>query len=158
MWCLGFSLQWLLLLSTGFSARSTWTQSWRMGLQHMLLLPCNKWNLPGPGIKPVPPSLAGRVLSTVPPGKSKKKKFFTLFLQLSCEFHVTSGGCPAFPKDASGGTTASAPPGAPRWPPGGAMEQAEEGGGGRGGGTTAGHVTHHPPRAPAAHGAPRAAA
>ena len=27
-------------------------------------------NLPGPGIKPVSPALAGRFLSTVPPGKS----------------------------------------------------------------------------------------
>ena len=29
------------------------------------------WNLPGPGIKPVSPALAGRFLSAVPPGKSE---------------------------------------------------------------------------------------
>ena len=28
------------------------------------------WNLPGPGVKPVSHALAGRFLSTVPPGKS----------------------------------------------------------------------------------------
>jgi len=28
------------------------------------------WNLSGPGIEPVSPALAGRFLSTVPPGKS----------------------------------------------------------------------------------------
>ena len=28
------------------------------------------WDLPGPGLKPVSPALAGRFLTTVPPGKS----------------------------------------------------------------------------------------
>ena len=32
-------------------------------------------NLPGPAIEPVSPALAGRVLSTVPPGKSKSAFF-----------------------------------------------------------------------------------
>ena len=27
------------------------------------------WDLPGPGIEPVSPALAGRFLTTVPPGK-----------------------------------------------------------------------------------------
>ena len=31
---------------------------------------CSMWDLPRPGIKPVSPALAGRFLSTVPPGKS----------------------------------------------------------------------------------------
>ena len=30
------------------------------------------WDLPGPGLKPVSPALAGRVLTTVPPGKPKE--------------------------------------------------------------------------------------
>ena len=30
------------------------------------------WDLPGPGIKPVSPALAGGFLTTVPPGKSKE--------------------------------------------------------------------------------------
>ena len=28
------------------------------------------WDLPGPGIEPMSPALAGRFLTTVPPGKS----------------------------------------------------------------------------------------
>ena len=35
----------------------------------------NVWNLPGPGIKPVSPALAGRFLSTVPPGKYHTEMF-----------------------------------------------------------------------------------
>ena len=33
------------------------------------------WYLPGPGIEPVPPALAGRFLTTVPPGKSLESLF-----------------------------------------------------------------------------------
>ena len=33
------------------------------------------WDLPGPGLKPVSPALAGRFLSTVPPGKSPGQNF-----------------------------------------------------------------------------------
>ena len=33
-------------------------------------MPCSMWDLPGPGIKPVSPALAGRFLTTGPPGKS----------------------------------------------------------------------------------------
>ena len=32
------------------------------------LLLCSMWNLPGPGIEPVSPTLAGEFLSTAPPG------------------------------------------------------------------------------------------
>ena len=35
------------------------------------------WDLPGPGLEPVSPALAGGFLTTVPPGKSK-----VAFLQL----------------------------------------------------------------------------
>ena len=48
--CAGFSLQWLLLLWHGISCTS-------------------KWDLPGPGIEPVSPTLAGEFLSTRPPVK-----------------------------------------------------------------------------------------
>ena len=40
--------------------------SWYMGL-----VAPGMWNLPGPEIKPMSPLLAGRFLSTAPPGKSK---------------------------------------------------------------------------------------
>ena len=32
---------------------------------------CSMWDLPGPGLKPVSPALAGGFLPTAPPGKSK---------------------------------------------------------------------------------------
>ena len=65
--CMGFSLQWLLLLwstgsrHAGFSSCGTWAQ-----------LLCGMWDLPGPGIEPVFPALAGGFLTTAPPGKSLK--------------------------------------------------------------------------------------
>ena len=31
---------------------------------------CSMWDLPGPGLKPMSPALAGRFLTTAPPGKS----------------------------------------------------------------------------------------
>ena len=47
------------------------------------LLPHVMWNLPRPGIEPVSPALAGRFLTTEPPGKSYKFffRFFPLILQ-----------------------------------------------------------------------------
>ena len=65
--CAGFSLRWLLLLlstgsrRTGFSSCGTWA-----------LLLCGIWDLPGPGLEPVSPALAGRFSTTVPPGKSRQ--------------------------------------------------------------------------------------
>ena len=38
------------------------------GVQPGLL--CGMWDLPGPGIEPASPALAGRFLTTAPPGKS----------------------------------------------------------------------------------------
>ena len=37
------------------------------------------WDLPGPGIKPMSPALAGRFLTTVPPGKSLNFSFWNFF-------------------------------------------------------------------------------
>ena len=71
----GYSLQWLLFL------RST-------GSRHVGFISCGTrayfplrmWNLPRPGIKPIFPALAGKFLSTVPPGKSRNFFFFvTIF-------------------------------------------------------------------------------
>ena len=36
------------------------------------------WDLPGPGLEPVSPALAGRFLTTVPPGKSQHNIFRSL--------------------------------------------------------------------------------
>ena len=38
------------------------------------------WDLPGPGLEPVSPALAGGFLTTVPPGKSLKGIFKLLFI------------------------------------------------------------------------------
>ena len=42
------------------------------------------WDLPGPGIEPVSPTLAGTFLSTVPPEESVKSLFLSSS-QISCE-------------------------------------------------------------------------
>ena len=65
--CVGFSL-WLLLQSTGsrcagFSSCGLWA------LEHRLNS-CGTWDLPGPGLEPMSPALAGGFLTTAPPGKS----------------------------------------------------------------------------------------
>ena len=71
----GFSLQWLLLLrSTGsrhvdFSSCGSRALERRLsscGTQAQLLR--NMWDLPGPGLEPVSPALAGGLSTTVPPG------------------------------------------------------------------------------------------
>ena len=58
---------WLLLLwIAGFSSCGTQTQQlWRTGL-----VVRGMWDLPGPGLEPVSPALAGGFLTTAPPGKS----------------------------------------------------------------------------------------
>ena len=47
------------------------------------------WDLPGPGLEPVSPALAGRFLTTVPPGKSLQSIFkssdnFYIIFKLLC--------------------------------------------------------------------------
>ena len=78
----GSSLQWLLLWSTGcrcsgFSscgspARELWLSS--CGSRAWLLH--GMWNLPGLGIKPVSLALQGGLLTTGPPGKPRRDKFY----------------------------------------------------------------------------------
>ena len=73
----GFSLRQLLSLgSTGCRARGLSDRSSRV-LERRLSscgawakLLHGVWNLPGPGIRPVSPALAGRFLTTGPPGRS----------------------------------------------------------------------------------------
>ena len=75
--CAGFSLRWLLLLRstgsrlTGFSSCGSRALERRLsscGARAKLL--CSMWDLPGPGLEPVSPELAGGLLTSVPPGKS----------------------------------------------------------------------------------------
>ena len=76
---MGFSLQWLLLLQStgsryaGFSSCASQAPECRLsscGTWAQLL--CGMWDLPGPELKAASPSLAGRFLTTAPPGKSWK--------------------------------------------------------------------------------------
>ena len=100
--CAGFSLRWLLLFRStgtrcaGFSScgaralgvRASVVVARRLSscgsraLEHRLSscdaraqLLCGMWDLPGPGLEPMSPALAGRFLTTVPPGKSLQFKY-----------------------------------------------------------------------------------
>ena len=93
--CSGLSLLWLLLLqSTGsrhvgfsscgsraperrLSSCSTWAQLLR-----------GMWGPPRPGIEPVSLALAGRFLTTVPPGKPRQESICT-FLKVFFMFHCS---------------------------------------------------------------------
>ena len=76
--CAGFSLQWLLLLWSTGSRRTGFSSCGSQALERRLSscgawaqLLRGMWDLPGPGLKPVSPALAGRFLTTVPLGKSE---------------------------------------------------------------------------------------
>ena len=73
--CAGFSLQWLLLLQSTGSRRAGFSSC---GARAQLLH--SMWDLPGSGLEPVSPALAGRFLTTVPPGKSPCTLPILLFL------------------------------------------------------------------------------
>ena len=67
-------------------------------LEHRLLvyehtqaqLPLDMWSLPGLGIEPVSPALAGRFLSTVPPGESNLFYFWCIQSKLQTLVHFNS--------------------------------------------------------------------
>ena len=64
------------------------------------------WDLPRPGIEPVSPALAGRFLTTVPPGKSLSTSFclnmFSVLLRMYLEAELQ--GHMAIPCSSYGGT------------------------------------------------------
>ena len=78
--CTGFSLQWLLLLR---SMGSRYTGFNSCGPRTQLL--CSMWDLPGPGLEPVSPALAGGFLTTAPPGKSSHCVY--------CPYHILPTQC-----------------------------------------------------------------
>ena len=61
-------LMWWLLFMQSMGCRCTGS----VVVVHGLSCPHSLWNLPGPGIKPMPPAWPGRFLSSIPPGKSWK--------------------------------------------------------------------------------------
>ena len=89
--CTGFSLQWLLLLQSmgsrcvGFSSCGSRSLERRLsscGARAQLLR--SMWDLPGPGLEPVSPALAGGFLITVPPGKPTEAFQFDVPLIYFC--------------------------------------------------------------------------
>ena len=104
--CTGFSLQWLLLLWSTGSRHAGFSSCGSRALERRVsscgaqaLLPHGMWDLPRPGIKPVSPALAGRFLTTVPPGKSQFCLFYISDLLFSFNvmllkfIHVVVGSC-----------------------------------------------------------------
>ena len=74
--CVGFSLHWLFLLRSTGSRHAGFRSCGSRALEHRLsscgaraLLLRGMWELPGPGLEPLSPALAGGFLTTVPPGK-----------------------------------------------------------------------------------------
>ena len=90
----GFSLQWLLLLRSTGSRRAGFSSCGTRALAHRLSS-CGArasalramWDLPGPGIEPMSPALAGGFLTTAAPGKS-----LCAFKCIYLIFMATSGG------------------------------------------------------------------
>ena len=79
MLCAGFSLWWLLLLwstgsrHAGLSSRGSKALELRLSSCGARAQPLHSmWDPPGPGLEPMPLALAGRFLTTVPPGKPCK--------------------------------------------------------------------------------------
>ena len=98
LWCMDFSLQWLLLLQNtgsralgsavaaqGLSSCSTWALEHRLnscGAWAWLL--GSTWDILRPGIKPMPSALAGRFFTTEPP--QKPCEVFELFYKVVLHF------------------------------------------------------------------------
>ena len=75
--CMGFSLQWLLLLRSTGSMHVGFSSCGSQALEHRLSscgpraqLLRGMWDPPRPGLKPVSPALAGGFLTTAPPQRS----------------------------------------------------------------------------------------
>ena len=76
LWCAGFSLRWLLLLQSMGSRCVGFSSCGSRALEHRLSscgtwawLLRGLWDLPGPGLEPVSPALAGKLSTSAPPGK-----------------------------------------------------------------------------------------
>ena len=83
----GLLIAWLLLLRSTGSRRAGFSSYGLQALERRLsscgtraYLLRGMWDLPGPGIKPVSPALAGGFLTTAPPRKSLESGFFNINL------------------------------------------------------------------------------
>ena len=84
--CMGFSSRWLLLLRNMGSRRASFSSCGSRPLERRLSscgaraqLLRSMWDLPGPGIEPVSPALAGGLPTTAPPGKPLYFNLKTIF-------------------------------------------------------------------------------
>ena len=78
-WTLGTRTS--VVVARGLSSCGSWALECRLsncGAQALLLR--GMWDLPGPGLEPVSPALAGGFLTTVPPGKSLFLFLYKIFL------------------------------------------------------------------------------
>ena len=81
----GLLIGWLLLLQSTGSRRVGFSSCGSRAIERSLSS-CGPrawflrgmWDLPGPGLKPVSPALAGGFLTTVPPGKPRKLLFLKI--------------------------------------------------------------------------------
>ena len=90
-YCSGFSCcrAWALrarasvVAACGLSSYGSWALERRLGSYGaQALLLHGMWDLPGPGLEPVSPALAGGFLTTAPPGKSRVFWFWFCFYTL----------------------------------------------------------------------------
>ena len=68
-----------VVVAHGLSSCGSWALEHSLsscGARAQLL--CGMWDLPGPGLEPVSPALAGGFLTTVPPGKSLQFIFINM--------------------------------------------------------------------------------
>ena len=82
LWCVGFSLRWLLSLPLGTQA-SVVAALGLYSLDSVTVAHGPLWDLPGPGIKPVSVALQGGFLTTGPPGKPVGSQLSTSTLKTS---------------------------------------------------------------------------
>ena len=98
--CAGFSLVvagGYCCSSAGFNSCGSWALGHTLNSCGTLAqLLCGTWDLPGLGIEPMSPALAGRFFTTEPPGKPPKHlvslSFSGVWEWLS--WTIVSGGCP----------------------------------------------------------------
>ena len=95
--CVGL-LRWLLLLWSTGSRRAGFSSCGSQALECRLSscgawaqLLRGMWDLPGPGLEPVSPALAGGFLTAAPPGKPPNVSFFCpFFIRVSFSSHEFS--------------------------------------------------------------------
>ena len=87
-WALGRGAQASVAVAHGLNGWGSGALEHRVsswGAQASLL--CGMWELPGPGIEPVSPALAGRFFSNEPPGKTKNRNF----ILITENFYISKG-------------------------------------------------------------------